>query len=157
MVKKQLAQLENDPELHHLKRAFPSIVTGLERDVADTSLPPQEDPNKCGGEEGVANKYESRVLQGIWAAAPYLHNGSVPTLTDLLKPAEDRPASFFIGPNYDPAKVGLASDQPQDLRSELVTTDCNDVNSGRSRCGHDYGTELPEQDKVALIEYLKKL
>src|SRR5271163_2804050 len=45
--------------------------------------------------------YEARVLYGIWAAAPYLHNGSVPTLTDLLKPAAERTASFKVGPAYD--------------------------------------------------------
>lgn len=40
--------------------------------------------------------YESRVLQGIWAAAPYLHNGSVPTLEELLKPAAERVESFPV-------------------------------------------------------------
>ncbi len=42
--------------------------------------------------------YESRVLEGIWATAPYLHNGSVPTLAALLEPVENRPAEFRIGP-----------------------------------------------------------
>jgi hypothetical protein len=41
--------------------------------------------------------YESRVLRGIWATAPYLHNGSVPNLWELLKPAKERAMSFKVG------------------------------------------------------------
>jgi hypothetical protein len=103
--------------------------------------------------------YEARVLDGIWAAAPYLHNGSVPTLTDLLKPAAERKPSFKVGPAYDPDKVGLAEEQPR-FGSTMNTTDCSDLASGNSRCGHEgpeYGTTLSEHDKRALIEYLKTL
>ena len=51
------------------------------------------------------------MLKGIWATAPYLHNGSVPTLWDLLEPVEKRPTQFEIGPNYNPSgKVGLTAD-----------------------------------------------
>lgn len=100
--------------------------------------------------------YESRVLQGIWAAAPYLHNGSVPTLTELLKPAADRVASFKIGPAYDTVNVGLAVDQTK-FDYTLHTTDCGDKDSGNSRCGHEFGTALSAEDKKALLEYLKTL
>ena len=55
--------------------------------------------------------YEARVLQGIWATAPYLHNGSVPSLTELLKPAAQRVKQFKLGPAYDPDTVGLAVDR----------------------------------------------
>ena len=100
--------------------------------------------------------YESRVLQGIWAAAPYLHNGSVSSLAELLKPAAERMASFKIGPAYDPEKIGLASAQSK-FDYTLKTTDCSGRNSGNSRCGHEFGTKLPEADKKALLEYLKTL
>ncbi len=100
--------------------------------------------------------YESRVLEGIWAAAPYLHNGSVPTLTELLKPASERVASFKIGPEYDIDTVGLAVEQSR-FDYTLQTTDCSDVTSGNSRCGHEYGTTLSESEKAALLEYLKSL
>lgn len=100
--------------------------------------------------------YEARVLHGIWAAAPYLHNGSVPTLAELLKPAAERTASFQIGSAYDPVAVGLARDQTQ-FSFTLKTTDCTDIVSGNSRCGHDYGTDLSAEDKRALLEYLKQL
>ena len=100
--------------------------------------------------------YESRVLQGIWAAAPYLHNGSVPTLAELLKPAAQRASEFKVGPAYDTANVGLAADQTQ-FNYTYKTTDCNDRNSGNSRCGHEYGTQLSDPEKKALLEYLKTL
>jgi hypothetical protein len=101
-------------------------------------------------------RYESRVLYGIWATAPYLHNGSVATLADLLKPADQRAASFLVGANYDTQAVGLAVAQPG-LNGMRVTTGCDQRNSGNSRCGHEFGTTLPAADKLALLEYLKTL
>ena len=100
--------------------------------------------------------YEARVMQGIWAAAPYLHNGSVPTLAELLKPAAERVKAFKIGPAYDIANVGLAVEQTQ-FNYTLTTTDCSDLNSGNSRCGHEFGTQLSADEKKALLEYLKTL
>ena len=51
---------------------------------------------------------KGRALNGIWATAPYLHNGSVPTLYDLLLPAADRPKKFRVGSReLDVKKVGL--------------------------------------------------
>ncbi|MEO5654365.1 MAG: hypothetical protein ABIR00_00040, partial [Nitrosospira sp.] len=100
--------------------------------------------------------YESRVLEGIWAAAPYLHNGSVPTLAELLKPAAERVSSFKIGPAYDTVNVGLAIEQTK-FDYTLETTDCSDRNSGNSRCGHEFGTMLSADEKKALLEYLKTL
>jgi mono/diheme cytochrome c family protein len=100
--------------------------------------------------------YEARVLQGIWAAAPYLHNGSVPTLAELLKPSAQRVAQFAVGTNYDVDNVGLAATQDGSSATRTVT-DCNDLNSGNSRCGHEFGTTLSDPDKKALLEYLKTL
>jgi mono/diheme cytochrome c family protein len=100
--------------------------------------------------------YEARVLQGIWAAAPYLHNGSVPTLAELLKPSAQRTSKFSLGPKYDLDNVGLAATQDASSPTRTVT-DCNDLNTGNSRCGHDFGTGLSEQEKKALLEYLKNL
>jgi hypothetical protein len=100
--------------------------------------------------------YESRVLEGIWATAPYLHNGSVPTLADLLKPVLERPATFRVGPAYDPVNLGLAIEQTK-FDFTLKTTDCSDQHSGNSRCGHEYGTQLTPSEKKSLLEYLKTL
>ncbi len=100
--------------------------------------------------------YEARVLKGIWAVAPYLHNGSVPTLAELLKPAASRVASFKVGTAYDIVNVGLAVTQPK-FNYTLKTTDCTNRNSGNSRCGHEFGASFSAQEKTALIEYLKSL
>jgi hypothetical protein len=73
-------------------------------------------PLPCG-KEGGKIQYESRVLEGIWATAPYLHNGSVPTLADLLMPAGDRPKDFRLGNRYDPrAGAGREGAGHQGLR-----------------------------------------
>ena len=111
-------------------------------------------PKSVGPAEGC--KYESRVLHGIWAAAPYLHNGSVPTLADLLEKSEDRPTSFVPGPNYDIDKVGMATEQTA-FDHVIETTGCDDLASGNSRCGHEYGTDLSADQKKALLEYLKSI
>ena len=95
------------------------------------------------------------MLEGIWAAAPYLHNGSVASLAELLTPPAHRKSSFDVGPNYDPDKVGLADVQSGSNTRTL--TDCSDNNSGNSRCGHDFGTSLSNPEKKSLLEYLKTL
>ena len=100
--------------------------------------------------------YESRVLEGVWAAAPYLHNGSVPSLAQLLTPPAQRVRSFRVGPNYDTTDIGLAARQTK-FDYVLRTTGCSDLNSGNSNCGHDYGTSLSAANKRALLEYLKTL
>ena len=116
------------------------------------ALPTAHTAPDCAGKVG----YEAKVLQGIWAAAPYLHNGSVPTLADLLKEPADRPLTFQVGPSYDPTRVGLAPLQPgKDTGFEA--TSCESPASGRSNCGHAFGTQLADDDKAALLEYLKTL
>jgi mono/diheme cytochrome c family protein len=114
-------------------------------------------PDPCGGKGG-SNKYESRVMHGIWAAAPYLHNGSVPTLADLLKAPRNRPNKFEVGNRYDIALVGLARSQaPGAQVRDTRGCDEDDLKSGESRCGHDFGTDLSDSEKKALLEYLKAI
>jgi hypothetical protein len=114
------------------------------------------DGNAAPAAMSATGAYESRVLQGIWAAAPYLHNGSVPSLAELLKPAAQRVATFKVGPNYDLVNVGLAAEQSAFLQ-QRQTTGCEDLASGNSRCGHEFGTMLSAAQKQALLEYLKTL
>lgn len=102
------------------------------------------------------HKYEARVLHGIWSTAPYLHNGSVPTLRELLTDPAQRVASFDVGAAYDRDSVGLARTQTG-LHQLRRTTGCDRLDSGNSRCGHKYGTWLSEAEKRALLEYLKTL
>lgn len=103
-----------------------------------------------------AHPYEARVLHGVWAAAPYLHNGSVASLAQLLEKPVARMPVFAVGPAYDLDAVGLASVQPG-IPHLRKTTGCEDLKSGNSRCGHVYGTNLPPADKRDLLEYLKTL
>ena len=96
--------------------------------------------------------YKGRPLNGIWASGPYLHNGSVPTVWDLLQAPTDRPKIFYVGSReIDPVKIGLVSTQVE--FSSLLDTSLQ----GNSNQGHEFGTHLSEQQKWALIEYLKTL
>lgn len=100
--------------------------------------------------------YESRAMMGIWAAAPYLHNGSVPSLAELLVAPAQRVKMFKVGPQYDAENVGLAKTQPASAK-DYNATDCSALDSGNSNCGHDFGTQLSGDEKRALLEYLKTL
>jgi hypothetical protein len=104
----------------------------------------------------VKGAYEARVLQGIWATAPYLHNGSVPTLWELLTPPKDRKSTFMVGSRlFDAKDVGFVTDQSP-FKSGSFTADPANAN-GNGNGGHVYGTTLSETDRRALLEYLKTL
>lgn len=99
--------------------------------------------------------YVNVPLDGLWLRAPYLHNGSIPYLTDLLKPGSQRPAVFWRGLNiYDPARVGYLSEGAQ---AEATGFKYDTSGRGNSNQGHEFGTRLPAPDKTALLEYLKTL
>lgn len=101
--------------------------------------------------------YKARPLNGVWATGPYLHNGSVPTLYDLLLPADERPESFFVGSTaFDPVKVGFASDEgPFEFNTR---TESGLIFEGNSNEGHDYGaSNFTEADRQALVEFMKTL
>jgi len=102
--------------------------------------------------------YANSPLDGVWLRAPYLHNGSVPTLRELLKPANDRPKIYFRGNDeYDPQDLGFKWNKPN--RPDGTAYFRYDTSEpGNSNVGHEgpvYGTELSPHDKDALIEYLK--
>ena len=100
--------------------------------------------------------YKSPYLDGIWATAPYLHNGSVPNMMALLTPPQERPKVFFRGGDvYDPVNLGFRADQPSQDGRKLFRFDT--TLPGNSNQGHVYGTELSHEEKAALIEYLKTL
>ncbi|RLU04186.1 MAG: hypothetical protein D9N11_00435, partial [Ketobacter sp.] len=109
----------------------------------------------------IANEraYKARPLHGVWATPPFLHNGSVPTLYDLLSPLEQRPASFYVGNReYDPTKLGYRTDySPGSFHHDTHIP-------GNRNLGHlftDYETPgrigplLSEAQRYALLEYLK--
>lgn len=95
------------------------------------------------------------LLDGIWLRGPYLHNGSVPTLADLLEPAAARPKTFFRGYDVvDPVKVGFVSHGP-DAQAFGFAYDTSIPGNGNG--GHEYGTGMTAEEKRALLEYLKTL
>ena len=78
--------------------------------------------------------YRARPLNGLWATPPYLHNGSVPTMYDLLLPTSHRPRIFYMGAwEYDPSKVGLSVGSPFTEASRFDTR-----LPGNSNAGHEY-------------------
>lgn len=96
--------------------------------------------------------YRARPLSGIWASAPYLHNGSVPSLAEMLKVPEQRMKTFYVGSReFDPDAVGLAV-AVRDNANEFDTS-----LAGNSNAGHTFGTALDDAAKRDLLEYLKSL
>jgi hypothetical protein len=101
--------------------------------------------------------YANQPLDGLWLRAPYLHNGSVPTLRDLLEPASNRPRAFYRGYDvYEPKRVGFVwnvSETPGRKFFRIDTSQPGNANSGHE--GRSYGTELTAEEKDAIVEYLK--
>lgn len=106
--------------------------------------------------------YKARPLDGIWAVAPYLHNGSVPSLYLMLSPRSERPATFYTGTKrYDPVKVGYETG-PFPGASFYDTS-----KPGNSNAGHEFkegprrngviGPPLSPDDRMAIIEFLKSM
>ncbi len=100
--------------------------------------------------------YVAVELDGLWIRAPYLHNGSVPTLVDLLEHPTDRPTSFFRGYDvYDPDRMGFVSDLAEDPATGRRHFLFDTTLPGNSNAGHLYGVDLSDEQKRALLEYLK--
>ena len=101
--------------------------------------------------------YSNSPLDGIWLRGPYLHNGSVPNLKELLDPAAARTKVFYRGNDvYDPQNVGFVSNLPALEGRSFFKIDTGKPGNGNA--GHDgavYGTDLPADQKQALLEYLK--
>lgn len=116
---------------------------------------------QLAADEDERHTYKARPLNGIWATAPYLHNGSVRTLEELMKPGADRETSFCVGTTeYDPVTAGFVGDCA--LPANQYTFDTG--KAGNSRLGHEYGTEddprlptLTAQQRAAIVEYMKSL
>lgn len=96
--------------------------------------------------------YKAAPLAGVWSTAPYLHNGSVSSLYELLLPAEKRKKSFHLGDReFDPKHVGYRTG-PSAGSFKYDT-----ALPGQSNRGHEYGTKLSDDDRWALVEFLKTL
>lgn len=107
------------------------------------------------------NAVIAKPLYGVWATAPFLHNGSVPSIRQLLTAPADRASSFYVGDlEYDPRDLGFRFD-PVDPRSpsppeRIYYASAFAVkDDGNSNEGHAFGTCLQADEKDALIEFLK--
>jgi hypothetical protein len=99
--------------------------------------------------------YIASHLDGIWLRGPYLHNGSIPTLRDLLEPPNKRPPVFYRGFDvYDPVNVGFDT---KTAEAQQVGSKIDVTQKGNGNQGHLYGTTLSLEEKDALIEYMKTL
>jgi mono/diheme cytochrome c family protein len=112
----------------------------------------------------VLKGYQAPPLRGVWATAPYLHNGSVPTLYHLLRSSERparflRPASTDLS-HYDRNRVGWTFrpvDSPASLTPEERRSFFDASRFGLGNGGHTFGDGLSEKDRADVIEYLKTL
>lgn len=129
----------------------------------------------------VSEGYKARPLNGIWATAPFLHNGSVPTLMDMVTPPDERPKLVILGNiEFDAEKVGIKQDsnlrvrpgQKYDRNGHFIL---DTSIPGNSNQGHEFshrwddskdwweqekgviGPEFTQEDRASIVEYLKTL
>jgi hypothetical protein len=154
----------------------PIIPTGdlyaiLSREILATalskvSLTPAETANIHGYRDlpiprPHGQNYKAAPLDGVWAEPPYLHNGSVPSLYQLLLPADQRVKKFYVGRSYDPVNVGI--DTSGKSGSFLMDTTLR----GNSNAGHSFqngprgngviGPLLTDEQRWDIVEYLKSI
>jgi hypothetical protein len=151
----------------------------------DHDIPPAERAAIWGARRNCPNPgdagepkpyYRARPLNGVWATAPYLHNGSVPSLYWMLHPAAERPKQFCMGTrDFDPKQVGFRVEAGEKQSCRHGETLFSAVDSkglpitGNSNLGHSLegtpgpgkpgviGRLLTEDERTDLIEYLKTL
>jgi mono/diheme cytochrome c family protein len=104
--------------------------------------------------------YKARPLDGIWATPPFLHNGSVPTLFQLLSPVAERQKTFWTGSReYDPRHVGIRTERFEGgfLLDTSITGNSNRGHEFRAGCRGNgvIGRALEPHERWALVEYLK--
>ena len=147
------------------------VVTGKIRDMNYDALgltPDQRDEWSGFRDAGVVAPmaYRARPLGGMWSTPPYLHNGSVPSLYQMLIPAAQRDKVFYVGSReFDPKTLGYSTGKI-DGAFEFRTDQPNDPHPGNSNAGHEFsnkpgkgviGRELTDDERWAIIEYLKTL
>ena len=159
------------------ERAFDFIVTIFDNEVQPSLKTGDYNPDTTANPFASLMAYKGRSLNGIWATAPYLHNGSVPTLYHLLLPAKNseshcgevpasdkyRPDDFMVGSKeFDPEYVGFKYSGYDGFEFQTHIY-------GNHNSGHEYaagktrqldGSCLPpmnEAQRWDLVEYLKSL
>jgi mono/diheme cytochrome c family protein len=150
------------PAATGLKKVTDAVI---ERWLDDNAVPSNQRDDIKGYRDNdwrAVAAYRARPLNGIWATAPYLHNGSVPNLYQMLVPADQRDTAFSVGSRqFDPKMVGFSTDGAADAFQFDTSI------PGNSNRGHEFrnaplrngviGRELTENERWDLIEYLKSL
>jgi hypothetical protein len=112
------------------------------------------------GTSAPVQSYKAGPRDGVWATGPFLHNGSVPNIYELLSPAAERSKTFYVGRDFDPIKLGLDTSG----KKEGYFFDTTRI--GNSNAGHSFeatkspgviGPAFSESERFALIEYLKSI
>jgi len=112
------------------------------------------------GTSAPVQSYKAAPRDGVWATGPFLHNGSVPNIYELLSPAAERSKTFYVGRDFDPIKLGL--DMAGNKEGYFFET----TRIGNSNAGHSFeatkgpgvvGPAFSESERFALIEYLKSI
>jgi len=146
----------------------PKRFEGLTRKVADHYNRSWFAHEK--GEDGYTalktDGYQAPPLDGIWATAPYFHNGSAPTVADVLN-SKGRPKVFTRSyrtdeADYDKEKLGWkvkVLDGPPDVNLPAIERRkvYDTTQPGRGNGGHTFGDKLTDEERKAVIEYLKTL
>jgi mono/diheme cytochrome c family protein len=136
--------------------AIDALLKAIKRRAyADARISPSEQEEIEGHRPAIWREtklYAKRPLIAIWATAPYLHNNSVPTLYDLLLPASQRAVPLVVDRfDYDTRKLGMTIPPDADPALKFDVT-----RPGNSNAGHEFGTNLSEGERQALLEYLKR-
>jgi hypothetical protein len=140
-----VAEVGTDP--HRAEMFTQKLADQFNKFLAELEADGYERPKEVGVRS--TGKYFAATLNGVWARSPYLHNGSIRTMQDLLTPPAQRAKTFHRGSRvFDEQVIGYTDEG-------AYLFDAN--GSGNANSGHDYGTHLSETKKRDLIEYLKTL
>lgn len=140
-----VADVGTDP--HRAEMFTQKLADGFNKFLAELEAEGYQPPKEVGVRS--TGKYWAATLSGVWARSPYLHNGSVRTMHELLTSPVQRAKTFHRGSRvFDEKEMGYT-----DEGAYVLDT----AGSGNSNSGHDYGTKLSDNEKRDLIEYLKTL
>lgn len=152
------------------EKLIPIDIVGTDRVRLDALTPAHRDAygQSWFADYGKSNNlrepggYVAPPLDGVWASAPYFHNGSVPTLWHVLHPAERPKVWKRSGIAYDQEKAGPAieefAEMPKAIQDGSAKREFFDTRQfGKSAAGHEFPSELSDEEKRAVLEYLKTL
>lgn len=149
-------QIDADPEM--ISKAWLGVLQKLQNPPPDDPLDQLPAPVRVAIVRQAVARVKARPLNGLWAAPPFLHNGSVKNIYELLLSAKERSTKFVVGcVNYDPIKLGYDCGSPEAITSQDDVSIVDTTVSGSYNTGHEFGQGLTDGDRLDLLEYLKTL